>query len=147
MAKKLHDAQQAMKEGKDGEAAQELKDAGDQLGKLDGGDEQQQLIQEMRQVQQMKKVLSQALAKQQGRDGDQEANAGNGQGKQGKGNGQGPSGPNQGGQGSGARPESADAKTGEEEHQVHSDPDEKAPLQIVDHVPGEGFKGPRSRPR
>ncbi len=143
LAKKLHDAQQAMKEGKDGEAAQQLQDAGDELGKLDGNDEQQQLLQEMRQVQQMKKVLSQALARQQGREGDQEANAGNGQGRQGKGNGQGPSGPNRGGQGSGARPESADAKTGEEEHQVHSDPDDKAPLQIVDHVPGEGFKGPR----
>ena len=134
LAQKLQGAQQAMKDGKDGDAAQELKEAGDEMGKLDGGDEQQQLAQEMQQVQMMKKALSQALAKQQGLDGDGQGN---------KGNGQGHSGPNQGGQGSGSRDESADAKTGEQDTQVHSDPDDKAPLQVVDHVPGEGFKGPR----
>jgi hypothetical protein len=117
LAQKLKEAQQAMKEGKDGEAAQKLKEIGDKLAEMDGDSERVAIAQAMRQVQQMKKALSQALAKQDGPGGK--------------------------GQGSGSRPESADAKTGEEEHQVHSDPDDKARLQIVDHVPGEGFKGPR----
>jgi hypothetical protein len=131
LAQKLKDAQQAMKEGKDAEAAQKLKEAGDKMAQMDGDGERADIAQAMRQVQQMKRALSQALARQEGQEGGD------------KGNGQGPSGPNKGGQGSGARGESADAKTGEEEHQVHSDPDDKARLQIIDHVPGEGFKGPR----
>ncbi len=131
LAQKLKDAQQAMKEGKDGEAAQKLKEIGDKLAEMDGDGERVAIMQAMRQVQQMKKALSQALARHEGQEGGD------------KGNGRGPSGPNKGGQGSGARGESADAKTGEEEHQVHSDPDDKARLQIIDHVPGEGYKGPR----
>jgi hypothetical protein len=131
LAQMLKDAQQAMKEGKDGEAAQKLKEIGDKLAEMDGDGERVAIAQAMRQVQQMKKALSQALARQEGQEGGD------------KGNGRGPSGPNKGGQGSGARGESADAKTGEEEHQAHSDPDDKARLQIIDHVPGEGYKGPR----
>ena len=131
LAQKLKDAQQAMKEGKDGEAAQKLKEIGDKLAEMDGDGERVAIAQAMRQVQQMKKALSQALARQEGQEGGD------------KGNGRGPSGPNKGGQGSGPRSESADAKTAEEEHQVNSDPDDKARLQIIDHVPGEGYKGPR----
>ena len=90
LGQKLKDAQQAMKEGKDGEAAQKLKEIGDQLAEMDGDGERVAIVQAMRQVQQMKKALSQALARQEGQGGGD------------KGNGRGPSGPNKGGQGSGA---------------------------------------------
>ena len=135
LAQKLKDAQQAMKEGKDGEAAQKLKEIGDKMAEMDGDGERVAIMQAMRQVQQMKKALSQALARQEGQEGGD------------KGNGTRPVRPEQRRARFRARGESADAKTGEEEHQVHSDPDDKARLQIIDHVPGEGYKGPRSRPR
>ena len=47
---------------------------------------------------------------------------------------------------SGRRPESKDGQTGSDEDWAHSDLD-KGRLQVIDHVPGDGFKGPRSRPR
>jgi hypothetical protein len=43
---------------------------------------------------------------------------------------------------SGRRPESKDGQTGSVEDWAHSDFD-KGRLQVIDHVPGDGFKGPR----
>jgi hypothetical protein len=49
---------------------------------------------------------------------------------------------NQAGQASGRRPESKDGPTDSREERVRSDAD-KGRLQVIDHVPGDGFKGPR----
>src|SRR5438045_2888921 len=50
---------------------------------------------------------------------------------------------NKPGQASGRRPESREGETEHKEEQVRSDLD-KGRLQVIDHVPGEGFKGPRT---
>jgi hypothetical protein len=44
--------------------------------------------------------------------------------------------------GAGKRPESPDGKTGSKEEWAHSQMD-KGRLQVIDHVDGDGFKGPR----
>jgi hypothetical protein len=43
---------------------------------------------------------------------------------------------------SGVRPEAKEGETGSKEERARSELD-KGELQVVDHVPGEGFKGPR----
>ena len=45
-------------------------------------------------------------------------------------------------QASGQRPQSKDGETGSREEWAHS-PMDKGRLQVIDHVPGDGFKGPR----
>ncbi len=173
-SQKLGQAQQALQQGKDGEAAKQLQQAGDKLGQAGKDDavkqaaqaaqaqqdERDRIGQDMKQVQDMKKALSQGLAKQEGQDGNQGDQAGkDGQGKPGdqggkpgnqagdqagdqQGQGQGPGGK---GTGSGSRPEGDGGDTGEENHRVHVDPNDKAHQTVVDKVDGphDRFNGPK----
>lgn len=111
-AEKLRECQQCMKEGKDGEAAQKLAEAAAKLGKCDGNGERQDLADQLKQLQEAKKAMCQAL------DGKPIPAAGR-------------------------RPEGKDHETGNTEERVRSELD-KGRLQVVDYVPGDGFKGPRT---
>jgi hypothetical protein len=119
VAKKLREAHQCLKEGKDGEAAQKLKEAGELLEKLDAQGECRALAQQVRDLEAARQALCRAL------DGAPKPAPG------------GPGGP-----AAGPRPESKEGETGAKEEWVHSDLD-KGRLQVIDHVPGDGFKGPR----
>ncbi len=84
----------------------------------------------------MKQALAQGLAKQDAKDGKPGKIAGRparGQNPQAK-----------TGTGGGSRPEGADAQTGEKNQQIHSAPNDKAPLQVVGDADGphDRFKGP-----
>jgi hypothetical protein len=111
LAQKLKEARQCMQEGKDGEAAQKLKEAGELLARLDARGECQALAQHLRDLEAARQAMCQAL------DGRPVP-------------------------ASGRRPESKDGQTGSVEDWAHSDLD-KGRLQVIDHVPGDGFKGPR----
>ncbi len=124
-----------MQQGKDGQAAQQLKDAGDKMGQLSKDDERNRIAQDAQQVQEMKQALAQGLAKQDGKPGNQTA-PGDQQGKPGDKAVQGPNPQAKPGTGSGARPEGVDAKTGEQNQPIHSDPNAKAPLQVVGDADG-----------
>jgi DNA repair exonuclease SbcCD ATPase subunit len=119
VAQKLCEARKAMGEGKDAEAAQKLREAAELLNKLDGDGECKELAQQVAALEAARQALCQALE-------GKPRNA--------------PGGP--GGPASGRRPESKDGKTGAKEEWAHSDLD-KGQMQVIDHVPGEGFKGPR----
>jgi hypothetical protein len=119
VAQKLAEARKAMAEGKDAEAAQKLREAAELLNKLDGDGECKELAEQVAALEALRQALCQAL---EGKPKDA------------------PGGP--GGPASGRRPESKDGKTGAKEEWAHSDLD-KGQLQVIDHVPGEGFKGPR----
>ncbi len=111
LAQKLKEARQCMKEGKDGEAAEKLKEAGECLAKLDPEGECRALAQQRKDLEAARLALCQAL------DGRPVP-------------------------ASGRRPESKEGPTGSVEDWAHSDFD-KGRLQVIDHVPGDGFKGPR----
>ena len=150
IAQKLGQAQQAMQQGKDGQAAQQLKDAGDKMGQMSKDDERNRIAQDAKQVQDMKQALAQGLAKQddkqgnQAAQGDQQGKPGDQQGKPGNQAAQGPNPQAKPGTGAGARPEGADAQTGEQNHRIHSEPNDKASLQVVGDADGphDRFKGP-----
>ncbi len=146
LAQKLDQAQKAMQQGKDGQAAQQLKDAGDQMGQMSKQDERDRIARDAQQVQDMKQALAQGLAKQDAKDGKPGAQAAQGdqQGKPGDQAAQGPNPQGKPGTGAGNRPEGADAPTGERNQQIHSDPNDKAPLQVVGDADGphDRFKGP-----
>jgi hypothetical protein len=111
-AEKLKECQQCMKEGKDGEAAQKLQEAAAMLGKANPNGEAQDLADQLKQLQEAKKAMCQAL------DGKPVP-------------------------ASGARPEGKDHDTKHSEERVRSELD-KGKMHVVDHLPGDGFKGPRS---
>jgi hypothetical protein len=128
VARKLAEARQALREGKDAEAARKLREAAELLDKIDDGGEGRELARQLRDLEAARRALCQALEGQPG---------GDGQGKK-----PGPGRPGQGGLAWGRRPESKDGQTGAREDRAHSDLD-KGQLQVIDHLPGEGFKGPR----
>jgi hypothetical protein len=111
-AQKLAECQKCLKEGKEGEAAQKLAEAAAKLGRCDPNGEQQDLAEQLKQLQEAKKAMCQAL------DGKPIPAAGR-------------------------RPEGKDHETGHTEERVRSELD-KGRLQVVDYVPGDGFKGPRT---
>jgi hypothetical protein len=121
LAQKLGECQKCMKEGNDKEAGEKLAEAAKLLKKLDK-DEQKDIQQKLRELQEVKKALTQCL--------------------DGKGNGRADSGPNKGGIGAGRRPLAKDGETDKEEIQARSRED-KGQINVIDHVPGQGFKGPR----
>ena len=135
-----------MQQGKDGQAAQQLKDAGDQMGQMSKQDERDRIAKDAQQVQDMKQALAQGLAKQDGKNGKpgNQAAQGDQQGKPGDQAAQGPNPQGKPGPAAGNRPEGADAQTGERNQQIHSDPNDKAPLQVVGDADGphDRFKGP-----
>jgi hypothetical protein len=120
IAKKLAEARQCMKEGKDAEAAQKLAEIGEMLGKLDMDGEGKALAQQLQALEEARQALCRAL------DGKPQVAPG------------GPGGP-----AGGRRPESKDGVTGAKEDWAHSDMD-KGRLDVIDQVPGDGFKGPRT---
>ena len=160
-ARKLDQAQQAMQQGKDGDAAKQLQQAGDKMGQAGKGDdgkqaaqdlqdkqaERDRIAQDAKQVQEMKQALSKGLAKQEGQDGKQGDQAGDQGGKQGgpQGKGDGPNPQGQPANGSGARPEGDDAGTGQKDHRIHTDPNDKGQQTVIDHVDGptDRFSGPK----
>jgi hypothetical protein len=111
LADQLAECEKCMKEGKDGEAGQKLKEAAAKLGKLDPDGEAGDLAEQLEQLQAARRMICRAL--DQG-----------------------------GGQASGRRPESKEGDTGTKEERARSRLD-KGHLQVIDHVPGDGFKGPR----
>jgi hypothetical protein len=115
IAQKLAEAQQCLQEGKDGEAAQKLREAAEMLGKLDTNGEARALAQQLQALEGARRALCKAL--------------------------DGPPGP--GGPARGRRPESKDGDTGHVEDRARSDFD-KGQLDVIDQVPGDGFKGPRT---
>ncbi len=131
LAQKLGECQKCLKEGDDQKAGEKLGEASKLLKKLDNKGEQKDLQQKLKELQEVKKELAKAAD-----------NKGNG-GKDAKNNNR-ASGPNQGGQGAGQRPlADDDGKTGKEEVQSRSNQDNKGEINVIDTVPGEGFKGPR----
>jgi hypothetical protein len=120
IAKKLAEARQCMKEGKDGEAAQKLAEAGEMFQKLDIDGEGKELAKQLQALEDARQALCRAL---DGKPKDA------------------PGGP--GGPASGRRPESKDGVTGSREDWAHSDVD-KGQLHVIDQAPGDGFKGPRT---
>ncbi len=111
LADKLGECQKCLKEGKEEEAAKKLGEVADKLAQLDPNGECEALQQQMRQLQQARKAVCQAL------DGKAQP-------------------------ATGRRPESKDGDTAAKEEWAHSTLD-KGRLQVIDHVPGDGFKGPR----
>ena len=111
LADQLGECEKCMKEGKDGEAGQKLKEAAAKLAKLDPDGEAQELAGQLEQLQAARRMICRAL--DQG-----------------------------GGQAAGRRPESKEGETGAKEERARSRLD-KGRLQVIDHVPGDGFKGPR----
>jgi hypothetical protein len=111
LADRLGECEKCMKEGKDGEAGQKLKEAAAKLGKLDPDGEAQELAAQLGQLQAARRMICRAL--DQG-----------------------------GGQAAGQRPESKEGDTAAKEERARSQVD-KGRLQVIDHVPGDGFKGPR----
>jgi hypothetical protein len=125
LAQKLGECKKCMKDGDNKGAGEKLDDAAKLMRKLDNKGEQKDLQQKLKQLQEAKKELAKA-------NGD------------GKGNGRDDSGrPNRGGRGAGQRPQGEDdGKTGHEEVQSRSAQD-KGEHNVIDYVPGQGFKGPR----
>jgi hypothetical protein len=117
IAQKLKEAGQCLRQGKDGEAAQKLKEAGELMKQLDGEGECKALAQQLQALQDAREALCRAL-----------------DGK--------PAPPGPGGPATGRRPQDKDGVTGSVETRAPSDLD-KGRLQVIDHVPGDGFKGPR----
>lgn len=115
LAQQLGECEKCMKEGKDGEAGQKLKEAAAKLGKLDPDGEAAQLAGQLEQLQAARRTLCRALD-QPGNDNPAQA--------------------------SGRRPESKEGETAAKEERARSRLD-KGRLQVIDHVPGDGFKGPR----
>jgi hypothetical protein len=112
-----------MQEGKDGEAAQKLDELAKQLADLDSDGESESLQEQLARLQAARKAVCKAL----------------------DGAGQPGSGPTDRGQpvpASGRRPESEEGPTKSKEEWARSKLD-KGKLQVIDHVPGGGFKGPR----
>lgn len=130
LAQKLREARQALREGKNGEAAKKLKEAGERMEKLDGEGERKELAEQLRALEAARQAMCRALEGRDGKDGGEQQAAGK----------RVPGGP--GGPASGARPESKDGETGAREEWTHSDLD-RGRLDVIDHVPGDGFKGPR----
>ncbi|HZY90558.1 MAG TPA: hypothetical protein VFE78_37395 [Gemmataceae bacterium] len=113
LADQLGECEKCMKEGKDGEAGQKLKEAAAKLGKLDPEGEAGELAAQLEQLQAARRMICRAL--------DQN---------------------NNNGPAAGRRPESKEKDTGAKEERARSRLD-KGRLQVIDHVPGDGFKGPR----
>jgi DNA repair exonuclease SbcCD ATPase subunit len=114
MADQLGECEQCMKEGKDGEAGRKLKELAAKLGKLDGDAEVEELRRQLDELQAARRMICRALDK----------------------------GGNQAAQAAGRRPESKEGETAAKEERARSRLD-KGRLQVIDHVPGDGFKGPR----
>jgi len=112
IAKQLAECQQCLQEGKDGEAAAKLAQAAAKLGQCDPNGEAKDLADQLKQLQEAKRAMCQAL------DGKPLPAVGR-------------------------RPEGQEHTTGQTEERVRSELD-KGRLQVVDHVPGDGFKGPRT---
>ena len=128
LAQKLGECQKCMKEGDDKKAGEKLGEAAKLMQKLDSKGEQKDLQQKLKELQEVKKELAKAA-----------------DGKDGKNNSRAHSGPNKGGQGAGERNLAKDdGKTNHEEVQSRSSQD-KGENNVIDFVPGQGFKGPRSR--
>ncbi len=115
LADQLGECEKCMKEGKDGEAGQKLKEAAAKLGKLDPEGEAGELARQLEQMQAARRAICRALD-QPGNDNPAQA--------------------------SGRRPESKEGETAAKEERARSRLD-KGRLQVIDHVPGDGFKGPR----
>jgi hypothetical protein len=111
LAEKLGECQKCMKEGKEGQAAQKMAEAAEKLAKLDPNGESKELQAQLKQLQEARKAMCQAL------DGKPVP-------------------------GAGKRPEAKDGQTTSKEEWAHSRMD-KGRLQVLDPVPGDGFKGPR----
>ncbi len=111
LAEKLGECQKCMKEGKEGQAAQKMAEAAEKLAKLDPNGECKELQEQLKQLQDARQAMCQAL------DGKPVP-------------------------GAGKRPEAKDGETTSKEEWAHSQMD-KGRLQFIDHVPGDGFKGPR----
>ena len=111
LANKLGECRKCLNEGKEDEAAKKLGEAAERLAQLDPNGECQEMQRQVRQLQQARKAVCQAL------DGKPQP-------------------------GAGSRPESKDGDTAVKEEWAHSSLD-KGRLQVIDHVPGDGFKGPR----
>jgi hypothetical protein len=127
VARKLAEARRALRQGKDGEAAQKLREAAELLDGLDDSAEVRALARQLRDLEQAREAVCDALEGKQGQ-------------AAGRKPGEGPPGP--GGPARGRRPETKDGPTGAREEWAHSDFD-RGQLQVIDQLPGEGFKGPR----
>jgi hypothetical protein len=113
LAEKLGECQECLKEGKDGEAARKLGELAAKLARMQSRDKGE--------GKELARKLAQLRAARQVM-----CRALN----------------NRAGQASGRRPESKEGPTQYKEEQVRSELD-RGQLQVVDQVPGEGFKGPR----
>jgi hypothetical protein len=128
LAQKLGECQKCLKEGNDKEAGEKLDEAAKQLGKLDDKGEKQDLQRMLKQVQEAKKDLAKGMdGKGKGDNkGDQRADNAKG-----------------GGQASGKRPDARDDGNTNHENVMSRSAQDKGQVNVIDHVPGEGFKGPR----
>ncbi len=127
IADKLGEVQEALKDGKDGDAAKKLQELADQIENLDKEQdgEGKALKKKLQELQDAKKSVC------EGADGD-------------KGKGDGFSKKNNGGQGSGQRELGPDDTTGKEAKRERSDI-ETGKMRVIDTVPGKGMKSPKSQ--
>jgi hypothetical protein len=125
MADKLGEVQEAMKQGKDGDAGKKLEELADDLDQLDreASDTNKALKKKLQELQEAKKSVC------EGRDCD---NPGDKDWAKG------------GGQASGRRPIVEDDTTGKEAKRERSQLDVSS-VRVIDHVPGQGMKSPKSQ--
>jgi hypothetical protein len=128
LAQKLGECQKCLKEGNDKEAGEKLAEAAKALGKLDDKGEKQDLQQMLKQVQEAKKQLAKGMDGKGKGDNKGDQRADNAQG---------------GGQASGQRPDGKDKGDTNHENVLSRSTQDKGQVNVIDHVPGEGFKGPR----
>src|SRR5262249_29952480 len=124
-ADELKKAEEALKEGKDEEAAEHLQKAGEKMDKVEGGEERKQMVEQIKRVRQIKKTMGQGLGKQ-------------GQNQQ-----PGPNPAGNPGQGAGRRPEAPDAETGSGDQKADSEFEKKKKLNVVGYAPNPNKPHPK----
>jgi hypothetical protein len=124
-AEELKKAEDALKEGKEEEAAEHMEKAGEKMEKVDGSEERKQMVQNVQRIRQIKKTMSQGMAKQGQSQNGQPNGQNNGQ-KNGAGG---------VGRGAGDRPEAKDDNTGSEDVKVESEFDKKGQKNVVGYAP------------
>jgi chemotaxis protein histidine kinase CheA len=124
LADKLGEVQQAMKDGKDGDAGKKMEELADELDRLDkeADGEGKALKKKLQELQEAKKSVCEGT-------GDCESDKDMAKG---------------GGRATGRRPLGPDDTTGSEVKRERSQMDVKG-VRVVDHVPGQGMKSPKSQ--